>query len=215
MGKKREKPLEVQMDDNAYSLRRPENNSAGSIMPEMLRGFVKRVGPRWQKNGPQILGLYTTYMLTSMTGRMAIKAKRRRSDKQQPSKLTTAELAASQTLAEMLKNKATTISDHISSSAGADISSKDEATIDREIANLVEQVKYDKVSSEDEDNDVDNGAFTMIGADVFTDRTEHVIQCKSPSRRRSLKWRLPAPMANSPSPEPEGRLPSLYDKLFQ
>ncbi|KAF7360814.1 hypothetical protein MSAN_01110300 [Mycena sanguinolenta] len=114
----------------------------------------------------------------------------------------------------MLKHKATTTSHETSSSSRADISSEDEAAIDREIADLVERGKDDG-SLEDGDSDAEDGASTMIGADVLSDGTEHVVQRKSPSWRRSLKWRLPAPLANSPSPEPEGQLPSLYEKLFQ
>ncbi|KAF7373740.1 hypothetical protein MSAN_00585100 [Mycena sanguinolenta] len=120
---------------------------------------------------------------------------------------------ASQALAQMLKVKTTTLQ---SSSARADIAKENEvneAAVDREIAALVEQGKF---SSDNGDSDADNEiSLSMIGADVSTDRTERVMQCKSPNWRQSLKWRLPTPVENSPSPEPEGRLPSLYDKLFQ
>ncbi|KAJ6505091.1 hypothetical protein C8R45DRAFT_923392 [Mycena sanguinolenta] len=159
--------------------------------------------------------------------RMAIKANHRKSDTKRPPKLTRAELAASQALAQMLKDKVTTMQSlQNSNNARDNIASESEAAVDKEIADLVDRGKYNKSLLEDSNSDADDSPSATVRADVFRSRSEHIIRYKSPAqsrpviqmdgnRRKSLKGRLPTPMANSPSPEPEGPLPSLYEKLYR
>ncbi|KAK6995768.1 hypothetical protein R3P38DRAFT_3223211 [Favolaschia claudopus] len=143
-------------------------------------------------------------------------AKRKRSGtaetRHQASELTAAELAASQTLAQMQVDRA------IQEKGGSGES--EEAAVDREITALWEEgEKQRELESEDEesDNSRETGE-TVAVIDVEALRHRRATRI----RRRQMADLLGArrlsresPSPDPPSPEPRAKMPSLYTALFR
>ncbi|KAJ6493966.1 hypothetical protein C8R47DRAFT_1069919 [Mycena vitilis] len=170
--------------------------------------------------------------------RAAIKANRRKSDRPRPlqSMLAASEEVASQALATMLKRKTAQQQclNHVQvlpgtsdSSVGSDPPDADGEGgqwrrrwwyINSEVSPMLKKEKADIDEASSDELELRSARYVLElrgRVETYDNSARALIRVLKDRRAaRIQKLRLPTPVSNSPSPEPEGPLPNLLEKLL-